>query len=329
MPTCPVYDTTEYYLCPGDTMGYYAITIMDTGMYTYVDGMFYHTAIVREGRSYATICDTIVENQLPYSYNGYIFDDSISHYTIILQGANIHHCDSVITYSLFVYANVHTNIDTTVCPYDVPMEWNGITISDNYFDSIVIATTHGADSIISLHLTVARNLKAHIGTNRTIVSYANYCDIVLYDNSAHSVHRTWILPDATDDGATFRYCYPLDYDSVEVLLVAESELGCRDTDVCYLYLEEPTLFAPNVFTPNLSTNNRFSLSGSRIATLSVDVFNRRGVLLYHWEGLDGGWDGTSGGVLLPQEAYVWHARYTTTVNPSEVQTRTGTVVLLR
>jgi gliding motility-associated-like protein len=67
----------------------------------------------------------------------------------------------------------------------------------------------------------------------------------------------------------------------------------------------------------------------RIATLSVDIFDRQGAFVYHWEGTDGFWDGNVDGRPMPQAAYVWRAVYTTTVNPGERYTRIGTVTLVR
>lgn len=331
MPTCPVYDTIRYILCHGDTIQFHTLSLTDSGTYTYIDGMFYHTAVVILGTTYASINDTIVQNQLPYAFNGNIFDDTVIDRIITLPRSNIYGCDSVITYSLFYYPNERTFIDTIVCPYEVPFIWNDILITDDYHDSIILHTIHGADSIVHLSLTVSRELKAVIGLNHRSVNLYNYCDIQLSNQSTSDTLRTWYLPDGTDTRNKFQYCYPINYgyDSINVMLVVESILGCHDTDLATIQLEVPAIYAPNVFTPSRHTNNRFYFVGKRIATLSVDIYDRRGVFLYHWDGIDGSWDGTSSNIPLPQGAYVWYARYTTTATPAEVLTLTGTVVLVR
>ena len=331
MPTCPVYDTIRHVLCPGDTLQFYGLSLTDSGSFTLVDGMFYHTAIIVFGTSYSMVSDTIVQNQLPYTFNGVTFNDTVHNQLVTITSANANGCDSVITYSLFYYPNVRTYIDTVVCPNDVPLDWNGVLIADDYHDSVTLITVHGSDSVVHLTLTVARDLKASIGLNRRSVNLDNYCDIHLSNHSIGDTLHTWYLPDGTDTRSHFQYCYPINYgfDSIAVMLVVESAFGCLDTDQAIIQLDVPSIYVPNVFTPTLSTNNRFFFSGNRIATLSVDIYDRRGVFLYHWDGIDGFWDGTSSGVELPQGAYVWHARYTTLSAPSEVLTLTGTVVLLR
>ena len=329
MPPCPVYDTIYAHLCPGDTFQFYEyqITLPDT--YTYVDGMFYHTAIVDDGTTYSVINDTIVENQLPYTFNGHTFNDDSDTIAIILPRANSHGCDSIIYYTLFIYRNQVTYLDSVVCPYDVPLTWNGVLFTDDHRDTVLISTTHGADSLLIMNLHVSRDLKARIGVSRQYVDNDNRCDIWLSDRSSGSVARVWYLPDATDNRTQFQYCYPLDNDSIIVLLVAESELGCYDTAETALYFEEPSLYVPNIFTPTQTINNTFQMHCQRIATLSVDIFDRQGAFVYHWEGTDGFWDGNVDGRPMPQAAYVWRAVYTTTVNPGERYTRIGTVTLVR
>ncbi len=329
MPPCPVYDTVYAHLCPGDTFPFYEYQITQPGTYTFVNGMFYHTAIVYDGITYAVINDTIVENQLPYTFNGHTFNDDSDTVVIALPQSNSHGCDSIIYYTLFVYRNQTTYLDTVVCPYDVPLNWNGVLFADDHRDTLLIYTTHGADSLLIMNLHVSRDLKARINASRHYVDNDTRCDVWLSDHSTGSNARTWYLPDATDTRTQFQYCYPLDNDSVIVRLVAESEMGCYDTAETVLFFEEPSLYAPNIFTPTQADNNTFQIHCRRIATLSVDIFDRRGAFVYHWDSPEGFWDGNVDGRPVPQATYVWRAVYTTTVNSSERYSRTGTVTLVR
>ena len=75
MPPCPVFDTVYVHLCPGDTFQFYDLQITQPDTFAFVDGMFHHIAVVVDGTTYSVINDTIVENQLPYTFNGQTFYD--------------------------------------------------------------------------------------------------------------------------------------------------------------------------------------------------------------------------------------------------------------
>ena len=106
--------------------------------------------LVVNAMSYASVSDTIVENQLPWTFGGVTFSttDHIVDSTIIIL--NTVACDSVISYSLLVYPNTYVNYDTTVCDNELPFSWNGLTISHAGLDSIVVLLPDGTDSVSRL-----------------------------------------------------------------------------------------------------------------------------------------------------------------------------------
>ena len=111
--------------------------------------------------TYATIADTIVENQLPYLFIGHSYTrDTVDTLAI----TNTLGCDSIINYSLFVHKNVYDTIDSTICYSQLPLSWNNVTFDSTDFNSqlstlnsqksdTILAHT-GADSIITMRLTV-------------------------------------------------------------------------------------------------------------------------------------------------------------------------------
>jgi gliding motility-associated-like protein len=71
-------------------------------------------------------------------------------------------------------------------------------------------------------------------------------------------------------------------------------------------MKESTLIIPNVFTPNGDTyNDFFTVQASGITTLSAEIYNRWGSLLYKWDGIDGKWDGTYKGSLASDGVYFY------------------------
>lgn len=122
----------------------------------------------------STVADTIVQNQLPYSFNGVTFGDSISQTPVTIPNAAL--CDSTITYSLFVHWNVDTTLYDTLCNNALPHTWNGITHdtsllnknSITYADIVTLHNRYGADSTIYMYLTVHPLYDHH--------AYADICD---------------------------------------------------------------------------------------------------------------------------------------------------------
>src|SRR5437762_3107394 len=66
------------------------------------------------------------------------------------------------------------------------------------------------------------------------------------------------------------------------------------------------IFVPNAFTPNDDgKNDVFNVYGTGLSDMDVSIFDIRGKLVYQWRGLNGFWDGTSGGQAVVQGIYVY------------------------
>ena len=94
---------------------------------------------------------TIVENQLPYTWNGVVFTQE-GNQTAVLTNAN--GCDSTVTMTLHVIPNVFTSIDTTVCASALPIQWHGVTFTNEGTQSVVYQTALGADSTVTMTVNV-------------------------------------------------------------------------------------------------------------------------------------------------------------------------------
>ena len=122
-----------------------------------------------------TIHDTIVQNQLPYTFLDSTFTDETfnTQFSIL----NYLGCDSTINYTLHVWHNVQTSLDSTICDTQLPLLWNGHLFSDapdTLEDGILlfnhhftIPNNHGADSTIYMTLHVLPSSDTTI--NDTIV----------------------------------------------------------------------------------------------------------------------------------------------------------------
>ena len=149
------------------------------------------------------IYDTIVENELPYSIGSLSFTKEnfqndaglpVDNITVQLPTLlNADGCDSLRSYNLLLHRNVHTVLDSTVCFSSLPLKWHDITFDttahymDKMTDSIILPTHTGADSIITLTLTV--NPTYHITDSVSVCDSLRWIDnnIYLDDTSGISV----------------------------------------------------------------------------------------------------------------------------------------------
>ncbi len=344
-PVCPVPDTIYRTICEGDTVMFYGDTLDASGTYEYHDGFWWHEIVLSVlPASHTHLTDTIVENDLPYSWNGNtITSDSLwsnaSFSTFLLSFSTSSYigCDSLVDLNLCLWHNRESWTDTTICREELPFQWNGVTLTDAGNDSALLRTTHGADSIAHIALSLYDSPHAAMQVSPKMINYDNYREVRLRDTSMGSVARIWELPNATSDRRTWVYTYPIPEDSVIIQLTAISVNGCKDTATQALLFINPTLYAPNVFTPDEAagenpsgeSNNQFKIIGKNLAEIEVYIYNRMGLLVCSWKGTEGFWDGTYEGQKCPQGAYAWVAFYRTSNAPEYKQTAKGGVLLLR
>lgn len=108
--------------------------------------------------SSSRVLDTVVEGALPYTYNGVVCRDSVSHLSVTVRNAA--GCDSVIDYSLYVHRNVYDTVDSTVCEGSLPLRWNGVLIGPEGWGRAVLQAHTGADSVVVMRLNVLHNSSA-------------------------------------------------------------------------------------------------------------------------------------------------------------------------
>ena len=101
--------------------------------------------------TYATLFDTIVENDLPYDTLGMHFTAAGTLCDTILNTAG---CDSVVTMTLHVWPNVTDSADSTLCESELPLLWNGITFLGDSTANATLTAHTGADSVLTMHVFV-------------------------------------------------------------------------------------------------------------------------------------------------------------------------------
>ena len=116
--------------------------------------------------TYSTVLDTVVENDLPHTFNGIVFSDSVTNARVVIP--NTQDCDSIITYSLFVWRNVEDTADRWVCDdYSWPLEWNGVSFSGEGEAPVVLTGVHGEDSTLLM--------RVHVNPTKTTLLQEEIC----------------------------------------------------------------------------------------------------------------------------------------------------------
>ena len=149
----------------------------------------------------ATRLDTIVENQLPWNYLGTIFTTDIVDTTLITQ--NVAGCDSIITYSLHVYRNVYTYLDSSVCENKLPLIWNGIEFNTVFDSSAILIGEHGVDSIVNMSVSVIENPTATI--HDTIIENQLPWTYLGVNFTTDISDTTFVIPNASDCDSLINY----------------------------------------------------------------------------------------------------------------------------
>jgi gliding motility-associated-like protein len=95
-------------------------------------------------------------------------------------------------------------------------------------------------------------------------------------------------------------------------LIAITNNGCSDTiSKCITVISETSIVIPNVFTPNGDNKNDvFKIKSTGLKSLNCSIFNRWGLQIYEWEGINGYWDGTIKSSMAPDGTYYFIVNYT-------------------
>ena len=271
-----------------------------------------------------TFADAVCSN-MQYYIGNYLCD-SAGHYDMMLR--TVMGCDSMVHVDLTVIPVYEEVFFDTACA-SMGLEFDGVTYYEAGVYENSYTTSSGCDSTRILNLTIKEsNPRAKADIVPRIVSIQNLT-VSLRDISEGAVSRVWNVGGLTSSMADLLIEYPIEHDSLEVTLTVMSREGCYDTLREMIFLDRATMFIPNIFTPEKETNNRWQPGMYDIEQLEVFIYDRDGRLVYSYEGVDGSWDGTCGGVPCPQGAYVFLAKYRSRCFPGWAQTVKGTITLLR
>jgi len=144
-------------ICQGESYEFFGQALTESGVYTDTlqaengcDSVITLTLTVNVPTE-GTVNATVSVYSLPYILNEISYD-STGVYTQNLT--NVAGCDSTLTLNLTVLNSILTDIDSAVCASELPVVWNDLTFTEAGEQSATFVAVNGADSVVTLHLTV-------------------------------------------------------------------------------------------------------------------------------------------------------------------------------
>lgn len=250
-------------------------------------------------------------------------------------------CDSTVHLHLTVDSTAYVIFPVVDCqPYtwDTLIGGNGRTYYESNLatatiDTVLHPNRWGCDSITQLEFTY-RPVKAAIQSDREFFDF-DHLDAVLTDISVNNDARVWLLPGGFSmSGPTAYYTIPAEFDEADIWLRATATYDghtCVDSTHIVIPMRKETFWLPNIFIPGSATgNNLFGSTSTRTLTQEMFIYNRNGMLMFHCDTPDCGWDGNDmNGNPCPQGAYVYLLRYTNEFLPKVTHVLHGSVTLIR
>ncbi len=145
------------------------------------------------------------------------------------------------------------------------------------------------------------------GLNTTVMTIGETLNLTDISTGATSIG--WDYCDGVS--ASNQITIPLaDVGTCCIKLVA-TNASCKDSITkCVNIVNEAAIIIPNVFTPNGDTkNDLFKIHSVGIKNLNCTIYDRWGLKLYEWDGINGFWDGSAKDGLAPCGTYFYIINY--------------------
>ncbi|MBR0072488.1 MAG: gliding motility-associated C-terminal domain-containing protein, partial [Bacteroidales bacterium] len=193
---------------------------------------------------------------------------------------------------------------------------------------------HNCVSTAQIYVKPPDTLQAIMRYNPSVVDLPN-TQIQFTDVSMGTILRNkWVFDDKVVEN-TYQTYYTTapDDDSIRVILIVYDTNTCSDTAEVIIPIRRGEIWIPNAFTPDNhdgnATNEVFKVSGLNIVEFEIHVYSRGGQLVYESTDLDGVWDGTHNGNKCLPGSYVYIVKYRLASHPERLETKTGSILLIR
>jgi gliding motility-associated-like protein len=247
-----------------------------------------------------------------------------------------------VTGNTFICSNIPTILTATDAVNGVNYVWVGPAPSTNTVSTsstasvtlpgtyIVVATNTCGISSPASQTLIGDTVKASfiedslIGVVPVLVSFTN-------TSVGNSLNYNWHFGNGDTSIAINPNENYTNVGTFQAMLIATDNLGCWDTASVKITVNEvPTIvIIPNIFSPNGDgVNDIFSIRATGISNFDCKIYDRWGLLLYEWTGINGGWNGKGvNGNNSPEGTYFYLIIYTN--NQGKIINKDGFFELVR
>ena len=193
---------------------------------------------------------------------------------------------------------------------------------------------HNCVSTAQIYVKPPDTLQAIIRANPSVVDLPN-TQIQFTDVSMGTiVSNKWVLDDLVrQNQPSVYYTTAPEDDSVRVILIVTDTNTCSDTTTLVVPIRRGEIWAPSAFTPDNhdgnTANETFKISGLNVTEFEIHIYSRGGQLVYESDDINGVWDGTHNGNKCQPGSYVYIIKYRLQSHPDRLETKTGSVLLIR
>lgn len=191
----------------------------------------------------------------------------------------------------------------------------GFTASVNQAGVYTLTTSNSCGSVVS-QFTVSVSL-VHAGFAPNIISGQSPATFTFTNSSTGTqLSDYWNM----GNGNTSTQVNPVEtytlVGTYDVSLTVTDVYGCKDSTHYTVFVSDttPPVIIPNIFTPNGdSLNDVFTIKCNALTYLNCQIYDRWGLLLYEWNGVNGGWDGknSQNGLAVTDGTYYFLVTYMT------------------
>ena len=150
--------------------------------------------------------------------------------------------------------------------------------------------------------------------------------------SALSGSIDWIIGNNTYQGSTLDYYW--NQSGIYIISATETINGCTSpisqTTITIDECPEDLLYIANAFTPDGDEDNpvwKFYYGGDDMLEFNLYLYNRWGQLIWECHDVNGYWDGTYQGRIVPLGVYIWRLEYK--IDNFAKKSKTGHVSVLK
>jgi len=201
-------------------------------------------------------------------------------------------CDSIRKLNLSVNPNSFSSINQSICQ---GQSYQGYSSSGTYIDTLV--ATNGCDSIRSLNLVVFNSPVASFQISPDPSTIGNL-GIQFTDNSFGATSWVWSFGDGVGISNVQNPYYGYQNSgNYYAMLIVKNEKDCSDTTFENINITNLNgIYIPNAFTPNNDgLNDNFSIYGTSIKSVVLNIYNRFGELVYKTSSNPPKWNGKMNG----------------------------------